>query len=541
MDGVDNAVQGRGGSVWRMVRGTAPAGAGAAFAETFDRHRQTVQVWLTEAAVRELAELLERELSRQPSGSDPVERVASCLLDLQQREVLGWSVLTRRCEEAGIAYDRLLIAVDGTAERSGRWCPILRDGSPDGNQRSAGVTFHPPRAADKRRHRPFGVGFHEFHQPGVRGQSPFEHAVQIAYTSLQDLLHSLEAAAAPAGRVVPASATGNPVPPATAVEAHGTAGSDGRADEDRLVAALAAVIAGEPGGAADVPGRLRDAVAERCRLAGIPYELAGHARRITLLDEPDLAAGTAFVLTLSIDANRPVPEVTFAEVTQRLRRNGRRNEYALVLPLSAVPQAVAHLAARFPDAAPASLPAAPADQLAALLKALAEGGPLGPGQPQRGVRDRLAAWLSEGDVPHTMRNHTRDEPLLEVWREGGGCAFTLRLRLDPVGPDKGIWFTEEYDYVSRGGMGSREDFYTVRTPYASLAALVAYFEERGVGTPDPAADPEDRLVAALARLVATGELADGLPIAVNQSRVAAWFAEAGVPARTDHSVWMSMD
>ncbi len=512
MDGVDAAVPLRGGSEWRLVHGAGPAGPGAAFAETFHRHRQTVQVWLTEPALRDLAELLEGELSRQPSGSDVLARIASCLLDVQQRDGLGWHGVARRCQESGLAYDGMLVDADGTAERTGRWCPILRDESPDGTRRAAGVLFQPPRATDRATHRrrQSGLAFHEFHRPRTRGHSSFEYAVRIAYTSLPALLD-------------------------------GPAPADGREAEDRLVADLAAVVAREPGGTGDEPGRLRDAVAARCRALGIPYELAGLARRITLLDMPDLDTGTAFALTLSIDANRPAPEVTFTESIKRLRRNGRGNSYAVVLPASAVPQAVAHLVARFPDEVPPALPAAPEAQLAAVLTALAEAGPLGPGQPQRTVRDRVAAWLSEGEVPHTVRNHTRDEPLLEVWREAGGCAFTLRLRLDPVDPGRGITFSEEYDYVSRAGLGGREDFYTVRTPYASLAALAGFFEGRVGGTPDPSADPADRLVAALARLVANGELADGLPIAVNRDRVAGWFSEAGVPARIDHSVWMSMD
>ncbi|MEV4411759.1 hypothetical protein [Catellatospora sp. NPDC049609] len=516
MDGVDSTVQLQGGSEWRLVRGSGPAGPGAAFAEAYHRQRQTVQVWLTDAALRELAELLEQELSRRPSGSDDVERLAACLLDLQQRGGLsGWQTLTRGCELGGIAYDRLLVEADGSAELYDRWCPIRHDELSDGTARSIGVKFHPPRSGEKRRFRPFGVGFRETYLPPEDESRPYEYGVETAYPSLAALLQGL-------------------VPGAVAP-------GESREAEDMLVAQLAALVGREIGDGAAAPGRLRDLVAAHCRELDVAYELVGLTRRITLLDVPDPDAGTAFVLALSIDANRPVPEVTFTEATQRLHRNGRRNEYALALPTSAVPQAVAHLTGRFPAQAPAELPEDPAEQLAAWLTALAAAGPLGPGRAQRAVRDEVASWLAEAGVPHTVRNHRRDEPLLEVWRESSGSAYTLRLRLDPQDAAVGVVFSEEYDYVSRGGLGGREDSYTARCPYASLGALVAYFEARGAGTPHPAGDLEDRLAAALTALVDAGELDAAAPIAANRDRVAGWFAEAGVPVTTDHWAWVSMD
>ncbi|WP_433166629.1 hypothetical protein [Kribbella sp. CA-247076] len=120
---------------------------------------------------------------------------------------------------------------------------------------------------------------------------------------------------------------------------------------------------------------------------------------------------------------------------------------------------------------------------------------------------------------------TRRETLLRVHRENG-CIFTLTLILDPSGGDRGITFTEFYDYGPRGDDPGREYGYSVHAPYDALDVLADHY------APDAAGPAEDRLVAALRTALHDG---DRLTLKGNQHRVLEGFEAAGVPATT--SVW----
>jgi hypothetical protein len=123
---------------------------------------------------------------------------------------------------------------------------------------------------------------------------------------------------------------------------------------------------------------------------------------------------------------------------------------------------------------------------------------------------------------------TRRETLLEVRRDDH-CVFTLTLVLDPDGGDKGITFTEFYDYPRLGDDPGREYGYSVHAPYDALDALADFY------APDADGTAADRLVEALRTLVREGVLGDRLRLKGNQHRVLEGFEVAGVDATT--SVW----
>ena len=120
------------------------------------------------------------------------------------------------------------------------------------------------------------------------------------------------------------------------------------------------------------------------------------------------------------------------------------------------------------------------------------------------------------------------ETLLEVHRDNG-CIFTLTLILDPEGGDKGVTFTEFYDYGPLGDDPGREYGYSVHAPYDALDTLADFYARDVDGT------AADRLAEALRTLVREGVLGDRLGIKGNQRRVLEGFEVAGVPATT--SVW----
>jgi hypothetical protein len=120
---------------------------------------------------------------------------------------------------------------------------------------------------------------------------------------------------------------------------------------------------------------------------------------------------------------------------------------------------------------------------------------------------------------------TRRETLLRVHRENG-CIFTLTLLLDPEGGDRGITFTEFYDYGPASDDPGREYGYSVHAPYDALETLADHY------APDADGTPADRLVEALKVVVQDG---DRLGLKGSQRRVLEGFEVAGVPATT--SVW----
>ncbi|TCO46996.1 hypothetical protein EV646_106235 [Kribbella antiqua] len=120
------------------------------------------------------------------------------------------------------------------------------------------------------------------------------------------------------------------------------------------------------------------------------------------------------------------------------------------------------------------------------------------------------------------------ETLLRVQRDDG-CIFTLTLTLDPEGGERGITFTEFYDYGPLGDDPGREYGYSVHAPYDALDALADFYAK------DAAGSAADRLVEALQTLVREGVLGDRLALKGNQHRVLEGFELAGVAPTT--SVW----
>jgi hypothetical protein len=120
---------------------------------------------------------------------------------------------------------------------------------------------------------------------------------------------------------------------------------------------------------------------------------------------------------------------------------------------------------------------------------------------------------------------TRRETLLRVHRPDG-CLFTLTLILDPEGGERGITFTEFYDYGPLGDDPGREYGYSVHAPYDALDTLADHY------APDAKGTPADRLVEALRTALHDG---DRLGLKGCQRRVLEGFQVAGVAATT--SVW----
>lgn len=133
----------------------------------------------------------------------------------------------------------------------------------------------------------------------------------------------------------------------------------------------------------------------------------------------------------------------------------------------------------------------------------------------------------------------RRETLLNVRRQPTDCIFKLLLTLDPEAGDRGVSFSEYYDYGPLGDDAGREYAYTAYAPYSAMEALVAFFEAHLGQGGQGAAD--GRLVDCFTRLVARGELADGPALKVNFEKVQEWFEAAGVPAASDTWFWMNSD
>jgi len=133
----------------------------------------------------------------------------------------------------------------------------------------------------------------------------------------------------------------------------------------------------------------------------------------------------------------------------------------------------------------------------------------------------------------------RRETVFRVHRQPGDCIFTLWLTVDGQGGDKGISFTEFYDYGPLGDDPGREYGYTAYGPYSALGTLVGFLEGRLGWAREGSL--EDRLVACFAEFVVRGELGDGQALKSNYARVLAWFEAAGVPAASDTWFWMNSD
>lgn len=128
--------------------------------------------------------------------------------------------------------------------------------------------------------------------------------------------------------------------------------------------------------------------------------------------------------------------------------------------------------------------------------------------------------------------------LVNVYRKSTDCIYKLILTLDAHDSEKGVSFTESYDYGPMADDPGREYGYTAYSPYSSIAKLTTYLEQRFEWVAR-GNEPEEQLVSCFVELVAKGELRDGRPLQFNYSQVLAWFEAAGVPAASSTWSWIS--
>jgi hypothetical protein len=300
--------------------------------------------------------------------------------------------------------------------------------------------------------------------------------------------------------------------------------------EDRLIAKLGELAADRAVDPLAGQGSQRDLFEAWCREAGIDTRFGsrGFDRRETLIEvetRPGQVAGISF----SIDSQSK--ELRFAEGYGTADDRWRDALYQLQFEYDQLGKLLSWLTNRV---GPTDERLGPDDALIAAWRVLAERGELTPRRPMQ-VRDRVAGWLAEAGVVYRSYGSAWRETLLRVYRQPNDCTFTLSLTIDPEGGDKGIVFSEFYEYLPRGDDPGREYAYGVQAPYDALEALANAYAP---GTDGP---PQDRLVSAFKSLVATGELGDGMALKANRELVLRSFEAAGVPATPDVWVWHNSD
>lgn len=496
-----------------LIRREKPSGTEIVYIQ--DR----VEVRLVESGLAPLVAHLETLLD-EPPGSDTSlqERADACLRRLAEQDKRGVSWFTSWCVQAAVGYDRYLYEpqespdgdgpLDTEGRRVQRWVPLER--RVDDEVRVLGVMFY-PTAVDGPHQRPFGVTVREEYW-SADFTEPYWYDVKVAYADLSAVLRAVAGVETPA--------------------------DDERAREDQWAAHLERqVAAGMLGGAAP-RGSSRDRVAGWYAEHGLRHALDGVPRRVVLLKDRTPATDSVVVLLLLIGTDRYPPEVRFIETSQRTGHVDWTRGYDVAIPFDKIDALVRYLTGTFALAPPPPTPAE--ERLIDCLRQLVDRGELRAGLPHRTMRQRVADWLEAAGVPAHVGQSQRIEILLDVYRRQTDCLFQLRLVLDPVGTSA-ITFWEEYEYFARSGDGGGEYGYGVKTPYASLGALVAALEERSGRTPQDIEDLEDRLVGSLRRLVEQGELGADLPIKENCARVTAWFVAAGVPTEPVDWVWVNAE
>jgi hypothetical protein len=433
-------------------------------------------------------------------AGEAYRRLAASLaaMDHDGRHQLRWSEPAGWCEQAGVPFEVRMVWPDGTpGRRIKRWHPLLRAPVPSGHIRTLSVELRPETTGYRA-----GITFSESYRRPDEQLVDYDHGLGTDYSSLDALVGFF-------ARLVSSSPIGDP--------------------EERLIACVAALVARGELGAPGPPRRDRDRMLGWWREAGVAYRLTGRDRQHRLVECRQPGTDRVFTLELAFWTNRPSPEVEFIEWHRPPGAAVEGSRYAVSTPLDAAPALATYLSQRQDLAGTGSIE----DRLVAGFEAVVATGELGPGRPHRHNRDTVAGWLAAAGADCQVRGTAREERLLKVHRESTDCGFTLWLELDPGG-DR-ISFSERYDYLPRPGDPEREYAYGVRTPYASLAALVDLL------APGGGEDPEDRLVAGFATLVARGELADGLGLRENRDRVAGWFAAAGVSHEPTTSSWFNSD
>jgi hypothetical protein len=265
-----------------------------------------------------------------------------------------------------------------------------------------------------------------------------------------------------------------------------------------------------------------------CAEAGFRVRPDGSPRKRELLRAGEM------VLELEFWADWQPPVLWFTEAYREKKERRGGTEYRVTVPIDAVPTLVESFERRL-GVAPG--PGRADDRLIACFEAMVAQEVLHSERARQSNRRLVAEWVNEAGVTPTVEGFARKEQVLKTYRSGTDCLFELVLVMDAsVTGDRGIVFSEKYEYLPQSGDAGREYSYSVRTPYTSLPALVAQLE-----TTPGEGDLEERLARCFRQLAGAGELTGELGLEVARDRVAARFVAAGVPAVTDSSSWFNSD
>lgn len=298
--------------------------------------------------------------------------------------------------------------------------------------------------------------------------------------------------------------------------------------DDRAEAILTGLVARGELGPHLPPGGNRDRLIAWCAEAGSIVRGDGSPRKHQLLRAREL------VLELVFWADWRPPVLRFTEAYREGDDRWGGTEYRVTVPIDDVPVLAESFERRLGLAAGAGRAD---DRLIACFEAMVARDVLPSGIPRQANRALVAEWITAAGVTPTVEGFARKEQVLKVYRAGTDCLFELVLVMDASATgDRGIVFSEKYEYLPQSGDAGREYSYSVRTPYTSLGALVAHLE-----TAPGEGELEGRLTGCFRQLAEAGELTGELGLEVARDRVAARFVEAGVPAVTDSSFWINSD
>lgn len=476
--------------------------AGVEFRALPNRLGRMGAVVVARADLGPLADYLDRRLGL-PGGGSVEQRLTAAVRAMADRREIRAEYSTNHhhistyCQRAGVGYRWR--AFDGEQWRPGQRClPVFRTVEPNGFLRTVAVLIPRPEPDNRVRLE------EEFSDPALSYPDDvytrYAYDLSIPYSGFARLAEMLE------------RSFGLPSRPRL---------------DDRAEAVFAGLAERGELGPALPPAGNRDRLARWCREAGVRAYEGGSPRRHELLRG---AGSPALVLEVVFrpDWRPPILSCTESYRTGDLRHGGALHE--VTAPLAELPTLVREFERRL------ALPAAPGqldDRFIACLAALVTRGTLGDGLPRRGNRDVLAEWIAAAGVTPARSDFGRTEHLVRVHREATKCVHELVLTIDAR---NGIGFHEKYDYLPLRDDAGREYAYSVRTPYTSLAALVAHFEAAtGPGELD------DRLIRCFRDLVARGRLTGELELREARNRVQKWFKQAGVPAEPADWSWVNSD
>ncbi|WP_238006242.1 hypothetical protein KZZ52_36545 [Dactylosporangium sp. AC04546] len=430
--------------------------------------------------------------------------------EIQTRYRSNHDHIATYCERAGVAYNRRWFDTRRWSPTERR-TPLFRTAEPNGFLRTMSLLLY-PFGGDGINHSRLGVSLQEdFSDPAASYPddvyTAYSYDLSIAYESFGPLADLLEERFA--------------------------LRSEGHIEERAEAIFTGLVERGELGSHLP-PGDNRERLAGWCREVDIRPTWGGHNRRHEILRAEQLGKADGLVLEVSFwPAFWPPPVIRFTEAYRvgDLRHGG--TQYEVTAPFESMPVLVEEFERRL-RLTPA--PGRTDDRLVACFDALAEQGHLSAGLPRQGNRAVVAEWITAAGVTPTLRGFARTERLLQVHRTSTDCMYELTLTMDSAARDGGVSFSEKYDYLPRSGDAGREYAYGVSTSYASMAALVAYFEtEPGEG------DLEERLTRCFKALVERGDLTAELGLRAARDRVTAWFTQAGVAVKPSDWAWINSD